>query len=411
MKSIIFAIFCVFSTVCVSVYAAESAPSEKMSFPLAAEGVRLVELESKPTPEQIRRSIGRAAQYLIEKQNPKGSWGSARNTKELNIYAPESSHDAYLAGTTALGLAALLETEAMLKKESGADFGIDPGALTKAINKGEEWLLTNLSKLRRSSSDVIYNIWGHAYGLQALVRMLDRFPDDEARCEKIRSAMQEQIGYIERFECLNGGWCYYDFEHKMQKNAGSPCCFVSAAVLLALWDAKQHGADVPQRIVDRALASNLRQRYPDFSYAYGEYLRLRPMQGINRPPGSLARSQSCNLAARHWGDKDMTDEVLENWLNRMFSRNGWLDIGRKRPIPHESWAQVAGYFYYYGVLYAAFCIEELPQDKRAPYQDHLASLLIERQGIDGSWFDYPLYDYGHAYATGYGLMALLRALR
>jgi len=271
-------------------------------------------------------------------------------------------------------------------------------------------MLENLPKVRRSTSDVLYNIWGHAYGLRALVRMLERFPDDEARCEKIKAAMQEQVGFIERFECLNGGWCYYDFDHMTQKTAGSPNSFVSATVLLTLWEAKQHGIEVPQRIVDRALASNLRQRYPDFSYAYGEYLRMAPMREINRPPGSLARSHTCNLASRRWGDKDVTDEVLQNWLNRMFSRNDWLDIGRKRPVPHESWAQVAGYFYYYGVFYAAYCIEELPQEKRAPYQDHLASLLIERQGTDGSWFDYPLYDYGHAYATGYGLMALLRAL-
>jgi len=414
MKSFIIPFACLFLTVCVYIQAAESELNDKTSFPMAAEGVRLIPLDSKPTLEQIHRSIGHATRYLIEKQNPKGTWGSARNTKNLNIYAPESSHDGFLAGTTALGLAALLETEALLKNKSASvkaeDCGIDPGVLAKTINKGEEWVLGNFPKLRRSSSDAIYNIWGHAYGLQALVRMLDRFPDDETRCEKIRAAIREQIGYIERFECLDGGWCYYDFNHKMQKIAGSPCSFVSATVLLALWEAKQRGVDVPQRIIDRALASNLRQRYPDFSYAYGEYLRMSPMRGINRPPGSLARSHSCNLAARHWGDKDVTDEVLQNWLNRMFSRNGWLDIGRKRPIPHESYAQVAGYFYYYGVFYAAFCIEELPQEERGPYQDHLASLLIERQGTDGSWFDYPLYDYGHAYATGYGLMALLRAL-
>ncbi len=416
MKHFILTFLCVLTASCVFAQeTAESAPGAKTSFPMAAEGVPLVPLDTIPTQEQIHRSIGHATRYLLEHQNPKGTWGSARNSKQLNIYAPESSHDGYLCGTTALGLAALLETEAALKKENAvlqADaLGVDPEVLARSIDKSEQWLLGNLPRLRRSSADVIYNIWGHAYGLQALVRMLDRFPDDESRCEIIKAAMKEQVGYIERFECLDGGWCYYDFDHKMQKTAGSPCCFVSATVLLALWEAKQREVDVPQRIVDRALASNRRQRYPDFSYAYGEYLRMSPMLGINRPPGSLARSQSCNLVARHWGDKDVTDEVLQNWLNRLFSRNGWLDIGRKRPIPHESYAQVAGYFYYYGVFYAAFCIEELPQDQRVPYQEHLASLLIERQGTDGSWFDYPLYDYGHAYATGYGLMALLRSVQ
>ena len=39
------------------------------------------------------------------------------------------------------------------------------------------------------------------------------------------------------------------------------------------------------------------------------------------------------------------------------TRNGWLDMGRKAAeIPHESFAQVAGYFFYFGHYYAALCI-------------------------------------------------------
>ena len=41
-----------------------------------------------------------------------------------------------------------------------------------------------------------------------------------------------------------------------------------------------------------------------------------------------------------WGSDTITDNVVKNWLYRLYVRNGWLDIGRKRPIPHESWMQV-----------------------------------------------------------------------
>ena len=41
------------------------------------------------------------------------------------------------------------------------------------------------------------------------------------------------------------------------------------------------------------------------------------------------------------------------WLDRLFARNLWLDMARKRPIPHESHFQVAAYFFYYGHYYAA----------------------------------------------------------
>ena len=52
----------------------------------------------------------------------------------------------------------------------------------------------------------------------------------------------------------------------------------------------------------------------------------------------------------------VTDAVLTAWLDRLFARNLWLDIGRKRPIPHESWYQISGYFYLYGHAYAAYSL-------------------------------------------------------
>ena len=87
-----------------------------------------------------------------------------------------------------------------------------------------------------------------------------------------------------------------------------------------------------------------------------------------------------HLQSTYNADKnDLTDEVLKTWLDRLVVRNGWLDIGRKRPIPHESWFQVAGYFFYYGHYYAARCVELLPPEERRPYQDHLAMLLTALQ--------------------------------
>ena len=112
-----------------------------------------------------------------------------------------------------------------------------------------------------------------------------------------------------------------------------------------------------------------------------------------------------------WGDEKITDNVIKNWLYRLYVRNGWLDIGRKRPIPHESWMQVAGYFYYYGHYYAALCLDELPpQPSEVPIKPLLAKLMLDRQEKDGSWWDYPLYDYHQPYGTAFALMTLQRCL-
>jgi hypothetical protein len=343
------------------------------------------------------RTIDRGVGFLLERQNKNGSWGSFESSRPSEVYAPvPGAHHAFRAGVTGLCVAALIEA------------GGDGPEVVRAIDRGEQWIFAELPKLRRADPEVFYNVWGHAYGIQALVRMLGRRPDDDLRCQKIRELIAQQTEMLDRYEVVDGGWAYYDFDFHTQKPAGSSISFVTATVLVALDEARRAGVDAPSRLVERGRASILRQRKPDFSYFYGEYLKNRPMREINRPAGSLGRSQACNLALRLWGDKQVTDDVIKTWLDRLFARNGWLDIGRKRPIPHESWCQVAGYFFYYGHYYAARCIEVLPEPDRKPYQDHLAAVLIALQEKDGSWWDFPLYDYHQQYGTAFALMSLHR---
>jgi hypothetical protein len=350
-----------------------------------------------PEPEVLDRAIDRGVEFLLERQNKDGSWGSARNTKGLNIYAPvPGAHHGFRAAVTSLCISALIEINS-----SDAD-------AIQALQRGEKWLIEFLPRVRRATPDAIYNTWGHAYAIQALVQMHERLPYDQKRQKKIKDLLELQLDLLGRYECVDGGWCYYDFNIGSKQPAGSSISFVSATVLVAMHEAAQIGVRIPQRLVDRAKASILRQRNPDYAYCYGEYLKYQPRRGINRPGGSLGRSQACNLAMRIWGDETVTDEVIDAWLDRLIARNGWLGIGRKRPVPHESWFQVAGYFYYYGHYYAAMCIEQLEPERRPPHQDQLAQVLLPLQEKDGSWWDYPFYDYHQQYGTAYALLTLIR---
>jgi hypothetical protein len=347
--------------------------------------------------DELEAAITRGADFLLAKQNQDGSWGSAQNTKGLNIYAPvPGAHRAFHTAVTAMCVAALLESAG------------DRNDARLAVDQGEAWLVENVPKLRRADATALYNNWGHAYAIHALVRLLALKPEDQARRERLKAILESQIEILQRYECVDGGWCYYDLEVGTKRPAGSSISFVSATVLVALYEAKQAGIEVPPKPVQRAVASIQRQRKPDFSYLYGEYFKYHPMEPINRPAGSLGRSQACNVALRLWGDPLVTDTILCTWLDRLFARNGWLDVGRKRPIPHESFAQVAGYFFYYGHYYAARCLEQLPQDRRSGYQDHLAHVLLPLQEKDGSWWDFPLYDYHQQYGTAFALMSLAR---
>ncbi|MGE9270957.1 MAG: hypothetical protein ACQKBU_09170 [Verrucomicrobiales bacterium] len=349
------------------------------------------------TPEAVALSLRHGVDFLIEDQNQNGSWGGPTRTKGLNIYAPiPGAHHAFRAGASGLALAGLL------------DSGDQRPQTLAAIKKGAKWMEENLPKLRRADQTTTYNAWGHAYGLRALCA-LDRAttaPDEKA---KWKALAQEQVDLLNRYEDVNGGWGYLDLFDGLttRKPSGLPTSFTTATVLLAMHEAhEQMGVVLDDKIVQHSIDGILRQRTPDFSYVYSHPHRMRPRLGINRPAGSLARSQVCNAALRAFGDEAVTDSIIETWADRFIEREGFLSIGRKRPVPHETHFSISGYFYYYGIYYFAEAVQFLPRDRQTHHAKKLAAIILHRQESDGSWWDYPLYDYHQPYGTGYSLTAL-----
>ncbi len=350
---------------------------------------------AEPVPaEKLETAIHRGVDFLVANQNKDGSWGSPAIKGGVPIIADIGSHHAYGVAVTSLVVSALIET------------GGSSPEVHKAIERGEEYIFKELPKVRRDQPGLMYNVWTHAYGIQALVRMYKRLPTDRERRKRIEEMIRGEYVKLTRFESVEGGWGYYDDSAVSQRPAASSTSFVNAAVLVAFAEAKEIGLAPPEKVLKRAIQMTKYQRQSDGTYLYGTYLWSRPTMGINRPGGSLGRSQACNLALRLWGDEAITDSVIKKWLDLLIDRNGWLSMGRKKPIPHESFFDVAGYFYYFGHYYAALEIPLLPAADRPFYQDHLASILLDLQEADGSWWDYPMYNYHKPYGTAYTLMAL-----
>ena len=66
--------------------------------------------EEAPPVKSIDEAIAAGIDFLIADQNPNGSWGSARQTKGLNIYAPvPGAHDAFRVAVTAMAISALCD--------------------------------------------------------------------------------------------------------------------------------------------------------------------------------------------------------------------------------------------------------------------------------------------------------------
>lgn len=345
----------------------------------------------------IESAITKGVDFLVDHQNEDGSWGNATKTKGLNIFAPvPDGHQAFHTASSSLALHGLLESRDQR-----------PETL-KAIDKGEKWLLDTLPKTRSINPKATYNVWAHAYGLRALASLY-RYHDDPKKRAVYQQQALAQIKKLERYEMIDRGFGYLDFKQNTVRPSGSPTSFTTGTALLGIQDAvTTMGLTPPTKLIKSCVIAIQEQRNPDFSYVYAREHRKRPRLPINRAAGSLGRSQVCNAALRKSGDLDVTDEVINTWLKRLFDRQGWLDHGRKRPIPHEAPAAVAGYFYYYGHYYAGECIHILPESEQAQWKQKLAATLIPKQETNGSWWDYPLYNYHYAYGTGYVLATLAR---
>ena len=349
-------------------------------------------------PSELENAITRGVDFLVTHQNKDGSFGSAHKTKGLNIFAPlPDAPQAFHMGSSSLALHGLLESQDKRPKT------------LQAIARGEKWLLENLPKTRNYNRAATYNIWAHAYGLRALASLYRHHEAPEKRAEYKRQA-EIQIAKLTQQEDINRGWGYYDMDDiKTAKPSGMITSFTTATCLLAMHDASQTmGIQLPTNIINRAVKAIQTMRSPNFTYAYSMSLRWRPFHEVNRPAGSLGRTHVCNAALRKFGDETVTDEVIHAWLQRLFDRQDWLNHGRKRPIPHEAPFQVAGYFYYYGHYYASECMQLLPENEQVTWKKKLAEIIIPKQETNGSWWDFPLYNYHYAYGTGYTLTILSR---
>jgi hypothetical protein len=345
-----------------------------------------------PSPAELRDGLERGLGFLLRAQNADGSWGSARSARTYEVLASvPGSHQAFKAGSTALCVLALAQSPLRAEEcRSAAWRGLD--------------FLSGRGRVRRPNGMEMYNIWAFGYTLEAIGRMLPEV-EDEARRARLQELARACVAALEVYQMQDGGWGYYDFEVGAYEPADSSMSFSTATVLLGLRAAESAGIAVPARLKELGLKSLRRCRKEDGSYLYGFYARFRPTIGYNQVKGSLGRTLACHLALRHLAN-EVNDVELGSAVDALLRHHHFMDIGRKRPVPHQAWYYTSGYYYYYGLAHAARALDTLGEGPSSPRRLALARIILERQQKDGSWWDYPLYDYGKAYGTAYALAAL-----
>ena len=352
--------------------------------PVASAGPSPTSQPSTP----IRQSIARGVKFILDSQNPDGSWGTGLQTRGYEVYSMvPGSHDAFRVATTALCVMALREV----------------GGHPEAHARGVEYLVAD-GKAHRDAGRLLYNIWAHTYGLQALSIELKHDPKNE----RMRAAALWHLDRLRRYETYIGGWNYYDFEAQTQAPSMEPTSFGTAAALVALHEAKGAGLEVPSVMSGRAIRRLEEQRVPGGAYLYSRSHLYRPRQSANRTRGSVGRTQSCNYALWLWGSPKIGKTEVREGLEMFFAEHPYIEMGRKRQYPHESWYQTAPYYYYFGHYYSGLLLEKLGPAGREKYGARLAEKIVPKQDPDGAWWDYAMWDYHKPYGTAFAVMTLLR---
>jgi hypothetical protein len=334
----------------------------------------------------IGQAISEGVAFLEADQNPDGSWGTGTVThgNEVVVSVP-GSHDAFRVAVTCLCVMAL--------REAGEH---------QAHDRGVEYLLTH-PDVRRGDAELIYNVWAHAYMVEALSIESRTNPDP-----RIRDAVRMHLDRMARYETYIGGWDYYDFAVGAQRPAGGPTSFGTAAGLGALYEARNSGFEISGEMVKRCMRRLDEMRQPDGSCLYGTDFKYVPLLPANTLKGSIGRAAAADFALYLWGDNKIDPSACRAALDNFFNEHGALEMGRKIPLPHTSWYQVSGYYYYFDHYYAARLMELLGPDAKRQYAAKMTAVILPHQEPDGSWWDYPMWDYHKPYGTAFAIMTLLR---
>lgn len=349
---------------------------------------------------QFSQAFRRGVDFLLNSQNPDGSWGDHRVIGTWNVTCPYPDGPlTFKTASTALCIAGL--NACPLREEA---------AVQQAMTRAEDYLIRTMPHLKRGDSLCVYNTWAHTYVLDAMCMRAARLDRESPRYRELMQCARFQVERLNELASAKGGWGYLTYTGFSRRPAAEPTSFLTGTVLISAWMAgKTFSLSLDGKVFNRALKFLKSQRTPAGTYVYSLSHFFYPGRPINRHTGSLARTPACDYAIRLWEPEDISMRQLVDGLDRLWSRRGWLTMSLHKPVPHESFAQNSGYFFYYGYYYSGMCLDMLAPAQVKRHAALLANDILTRQSKDGSWWDYPLYNYHKFYGSGYALYALSRA--
>ncbi|MFO1010234.1 MAG: prenyltransferase/squalene oxidase repeat-containing protein [Planctomycetota bacterium] len=340
-------------------------------------------------------SVKRSVQFLLDKQNPDGSWGTSTVESLFELNYSKASFYAWKVAGGAISTMALMKVDETPERRVALERALQYLVSTDRPKRGNDW--------------DIDNNWAALYVFICLVEAANdpRFQSADWQ-KRFQERGTEYFQHLAANQEPKGGWGYYEGP-VVGRHPSWSTSFATACVIPALVEAKEMGWPIDQKVIDGAVHYVQACALPNGAYQY-DLRTVIPTnlatENIDNVKGSLGRIQVCNWALRKAGVASVTDDVARRGLGFFFEDHKFLDVARWKPVPHESYYANAGYFYFFGHYHAAQLINTLPAAEREAWHAKLRPHLVKTQMKDGSQADFPGSFYSWTYGTGFAILAL-----
>jgi len=346
---------------------------------------------------EIENAMKKGVAYLLEKQNKDGSWGAPKsypiNYSEIGIYRLAlGSHKGVRLACTAICTLGLMDYPFQNKK-------IDD-SIEAAIN----YCLKNWKSPYDQYTS--FNIYGYSYNLDFLSTLFNS-PRGKKYRETITKIVPKIVEKLKVLQQHQGGWSYYSGPD----HGGSSMSFTTARIILSLQKAKIAGIKFNYGVLNDAVRFLKTTKISDGSFIYdGRFVHYVAHQVETL--GNVGRTQICGLAL-HRVQGGFTKKDLLHWTKELYKNGAYLEIGRKRLIPHrDAPNNISGYFFFYAYYYSTEIMEtELNGESLNKEWSDMVSNIMRTQEKDGSWYDTLFYGYGKKWGTGMAISCLARCHR
>lgn len=370
-----------------------SAPAVLLALVLLAPMAAAQSAAPEPPDQVLLRAVARSAEALLALEETEGSgeWsyeGAMRIQGQIPI--------GYRVGGTGTVLSAFARLPGVARAPE----------LRAAAERATDFLVDILDE-REMSEDIVpgydMRLWGFINGLGGLLDVRDAGLVPAERKEAVDKAIRTYLRRLVAQEIPHsGGWSYH--RPTGRHLPAPPYSYVTADVLVLLYEARRQGFELDAAVVERALDLLERQRQPAGPFLYKGEKAIGPAPTI---PGSVGRMAGCETALFLAGRSSQLH--LRGALDSFLAHWHLLEELRGRRGLHTPPHMLAPYYFMYAHLHAARAVELLPEVHRGEYRARLRELLFELRDEKGLWND-RVFLRAAGYGTAAGLLALLQPM-